>query len=489
MNSDDSHDAGSRERNGNLNAARDPQVGLLIARRLIAAGVPVFAGPPVLDATGAWLPTGGAGGYWLPVRWQRIEPDERWLDPTAAGFEDRAWRPGWALCAVMGHRLDLLDVDPRNGGVASRDALVAAGRWPNVYGLAATPSGGTHEFVAPLGARSRDGVLPGLDVKAGRLDGSSRGFAFIEPTVRVSKVTGEPAPYLWLQPPEVERVGPEDASGSALAILVDSARPERRPAQTSPTTPAQRPTVKASTEYERSTLTFHARLVAQAEVGSRRNTLNKAAFALAQQSHLDEAEVRPVLLAAAASTGLPALEAEETFRNAWRDGSSLPRSPGRTHPGGRTDLPLDGCWQRGPYRDFLFESALCPTHKLLLLAVLSFISRNGLAWPSQSTLGQRASMSRGKVSREIAVLRDHGWLQTGSATWCPGPGPKPKSYWLPAVSQTPVVPDHCTSRNRTANLRRGVKPEEDSGGAAVARNRYSWHQTLGPDHFLNREIL
>ena len=61
------------------------------ARELVAAGVPVFLGRP---------DPGSPTGYALPPGWQRVEPDETVVD---------AWRPGWALCAVAGCALDVVD--------------------------------------------------------------------------------------------------------------------------------------------------------------------------------------------------------------------------------------------------------------------------------------------------------------------------------------------------------------------------------------------
>lgn len=145
---------------------------LEVARRLVAAGVPVFAAPPDPSTS---------TGFRLPIAWETQRPQVEQVD---------RWQPGWALCAVMGHRLDLLDVDPRNGGDVARSGLVSAGMWPTVYAAAATPSGGTHDFIAPLGVGSRDAVRDGLDVKGGMPDGSGRGFAFIAPTVKASKLTG-----------------------------------------------------------------------------------------------------------------------------------------------------------------------------------------------------------------------------------------------------------------------------------------------------------
>ncbi len=205
----------------------DEEIALKIARSLIDAGIPVFAARPALLPSGErdWLGGSGKTGYILPSAWEKTVPTRNWLDPTAPGWAEKAWRPGWALAAVMGHGLDLLDVDPRSGGVDSRKALVEAGLWPITYGTAATPSGGLHEFVATMGVRSRDDLRPGLDVKAGMPSGEGRGFAFIAPTVKRSKVTGELLPYRWVIPPRRPAEG--DLSGAGIAELIAERRAER----------------------------------------------------------------------------------------------------------------------------------------------------------------------------------------------------------------------------------------------------------------------
>lgn len=149
---------------------------LTIARELAALGMPLFVAPP--DPT-HWSGT----GYALPVAWQRSTPDPRVVD---------TWQPGWALCAVTGVVLDLIDLDPRSGGVLPDDVANLP-----VVATAATASGGRHLFVPPLDVASLDGVYPGVDVKSGTKDGHGRGFAFIAPTVRRSKVTGYPTEYSW----------------------------------------------------------------------------------------------------------------------------------------------------------------------------------------------------------------------------------------------------------------------------------------------------
>lgn len=190
--------------------AESPNGDLDVARRLALAGVPIFVAKA--DAS---QPT----GFRLPNRWQLTQAGAASLAAVDA------WEPGDALCALMGVRMDLLDVDPRNGGDATVAGLQGAGMWPRSYGRASTPSGGTHDFVARLRTGSRDNVRPGLDVKGGRdgvVERAGRGFAFIAPTVRTSKTTGEPTPYVWLIEPDLEGIDDDD-TGEALAQVVAEA--------------------------------------------------------------------------------------------------------------------------------------------------------------------------------------------------------------------------------------------------------------------------
>jgi hypothetical protein len=185
------------------------------ARGLAAAGIPVFVAYP--DPKGE-TPSGKATGYRLPKGWQNTTANPAYVN---------AWKPGLALCAVMGHGLDLVDVDPRNGGDAAALPVM-----PVVYAEAATPSGGRHSFVASMGAGSRDGVTPGIDIKAGDEGGGGRGFAFIAPTVRVSKTTGERVAYEWITPPDAGQLAgtAADKSGHQLAEMIRQSRPARQAA-------------------------------------------------------------------------------------------------------------------------------------------------------------------------------------------------------------------------------------------------------------------
>jgi hypothetical protein len=149
-----------------------------IARNLVLAGIPVFAAPP---APGTKI------GFRLPSRWQQTKAETAQVD---------AWQPGYALCMVCGMGLDVIDIDSYAGGGPSATRL--NGTMPRVYGMAETPSGGGHLFVASLGVRSINGFYPGLDVKAGDREGRGRGFVFIPPTCKPSKVDGQPGCYRWI---------------------------------------------------------------------------------------------------------------------------------------------------------------------------------------------------------------------------------------------------------------------------------------------------
>jgi hypothetical protein len=162
---------------------------LNIARGIAAAGIPVFVAYPDPGKPGDYKPRGS---------WQTFT-----ANPAYVG----AWKPGLALCAVMGQGLDLVDIDPRNGG--DREAL--NGLMPNVLGVAASPSDGHHLFVRSMGVRSRDDVLPGIDVKAGDPDGAG-------PRVRIHR------PH---------RPREQDHRGACTLPVGDTARPHparrRRP--------------------------------------------------------------------------------------------------------------------------------------------------------------------------------------------------------------------------------------------------------------------
>jgi RecA-family ATPase len=150
------------------------------AHSLVDMGVPVFACS--LKSNGDPIPRKG---------WETTKPSHRAVE---------IWQPGMALCAVTGVVYDVIDIDPRNGGQLSlkRLARKLGEDGPTVYWEVSTASGGTHLYIAKLDIGSHPGFLPGIDLKGGLPDGTSRGFVFIPPTVRPSKAennAGKRTPY------------------------------------------------------------------------------------------------------------------------------------------------------------------------------------------------------------------------------------------------------------------------------------------------------
>lgn len=172
-----------------------------LARRLVDQGVPVFVAPPDTSSL----------GFRLPRNWQATKADPRALD---------TYEPGWAVCAVGGHTMDVLDVDPRHGGDTSAETLRSAGGWPREYAIVSTPSGGTHHYVAALkvAKASRDGI----DLQAGAPDGTGRGFVFLPPTIRAGK-DGIRRPYT-LVVDGLDTFGQNDDTGAAFRSWVTSAK-------------------------------------------------------------------------------------------------------------------------------------------------------------------------------------------------------------------------------------------------------------------------
>jgi hypothetical protein len=187
---------------------------LEIARELARAGVPIFLASPNPSSK---------SGYAFPPAWESSAADPSVVDH---------WQPGLALCAVGGHLCDFLDIDPRNGGTETSERLWQAGMWPNAYGQAATPSGGIHEIIQPLGVGKGE-VAPGVDLQGGRHDGGGRGFVFIAPTVRASKVDGIARPYRWLTEPDIPRLiaWRGEASGAKLGALLPERKSKPKPGQ------------------------------------------------------------------------------------------------------------------------------------------------------------------------------------------------------------------------------------------------------------------
>lgn len=124
----------------------------------------------------------------LEQEWQKTEADMRnyyrWLNGE-----------GDLLAIVTGHVYDVFDFDVQNGGSLSEfldywqslgnDRLV-------VQAISATPSGGYHLYVRTLSKRKVP-IARGVDYQG------LRGIAFVPPSRKLSKHTGDIRPYRWLE--------------------------------------------------------------------------------------------------------------------------------------------------------------------------------------------------------------------------------------------------------------------------------------------------
>jgi hypothetical protein len=313
------------------------------------SGIPIFVAAPCHGS--ACTPecvqkTQGAGvkaGYHFPANWEATR-----ADPSAVN----AWQPGLALCAVGGHSCDFLDVDPRNGGAESSEALWQAGKWPNPYGQQITPSGGRHEIIQPL--RTGKGTpAPGIDVQGGRLDGTGRGFVFLAPTVRASKVDGIPRPYRWTVEPDLPRLlqWTGEQSGAALAELVPQSKGKHKvnsPEDASgffheetPHTTLSADRTIASKAHE---ITEHIRTKGW---GGFRTTLNGAAFTLGAyvgSGYMTYEQAFHVIASAIQLAGYPINEeSAQTVEVGLNDGAARPIRVVEPRPlGGRSTVSSEG---------------------------------------------------------------------------------------------------------------------------------------------------
>jgi len=271
---------------------------LAIAHELVDAGIPVFAAPRNHSAELAdRMP------FILPNAWQTYRARHDAVD---------RWRPGWALCAVTGVGMDVIDTDPQNGGEVGRAELEAAGVMPPVFGVAETPSSGRHELI-PRTHLAKGVPAQGVDFQAGDDRGEGRAFIFIAPTVRVSKHgpnKGRPVEYRWSMKPDLEGLKAAETP-AALIERIGAAKPAQ---QIEPTVRAPVPTSDAWDEAEDWTPAGADRVIADqlarvraARAGQINSTLGGAARMLgrfAYGGYLNEGDAFSALMTAVEAGGV-----------------------------------------------------------------------------------------------------------------------------------------------------------------------------------------
>lgn len=209
--------------------------------------------------------------------------------------------PGANVGLRTGIEMDVADVDSEEGWHGLRHLLggtMPAG--PQVR----TGGGGWHFWFRPTGFGNRVRLLPGLDWRG------VGGYVVAPPSRHVD------GDYRWLRRPG----DPLPAGSAALRALIEG--PPLAPATQRPITHPDR--------YASAALAAEANRVARAAVGSRNDTLNRAAFALGRLvggGLLDAAEVARELDAAARFAGLGRAEIRRTIRSGLTAGRRVPIDP------------------------------------------------------------------------------------------------------------------------------------------------------------------
>jgi len=215
------------------------------------------------------------------------------------------WWTRWPEASVglrTGVVMDVADVDSAEG-------------WHGLYHLLSgeppagprvrTGGGGWHFWFRPLGFGNRVGLLPGLDWRG------VGGYVVAPPSRHASG-----GDYRWvLRPGGVLPEGPE-----VLRSLLEGPTPP----------PSHRPAVTHPVRYAQAALLAEADRVARAPVGTRNDTLNRAAFALGRfvgAGLLDLTEATRELEDAARFAGLGRAEIRGTLRSGLTAGRRVPFDP------------------------------------------------------------------------------------------------------------------------------------------------------------------
>jgi hypothetical protein len=223
---------------------------------------------------------------------------------TEASTDPRRLEMWWARWpdANIGLRtgvvMDVADVDTDEGGHALRHLV--GGTMP-VGPLVRTGGGGWHLWLRPIGYGNRVRLLPGVDWRG-------TGGYVVAPPSRHAYGTA----YTW-----VCKTSTLPACPAALRSLVAGPEP---PASTA------RP-IAHPARYAEVALEAESDRVARAPVGTRNDTLNRAAFALGRlvgAGLLDERSVTRELSASARYAGLGRVETIRTIRSGLTAGRGRP---------------------------------------------------------------------------------------------------------------------------------------------------------------------
>lgn len=249
---------------------------------LQAAGVPVFTCDLVM------------------VRGEESGFPKGWTTTTPADYDLRRTRQGSAFGVVTGQVVDVIDIDPRNGGDEGAVADVLMEVAAPVVASVRTPSGGAHFYIPSTGLTGLR-MPPGIDYLA---EGH---MAFAPPTQR-PKYLGKP--YRWMGAPDSARVRSEVplARAAVLALAEGKSGTSKQHIPPGP-----------GLIIEVRDLETGAAFVRLGRKGSRNKRLYEVAATLAGRG-FGEAAVLEELVPAAVMAGLPRPEARRTVQSGVQRG-------------------------------------------------------------------------------------------------------------------------------------------------------------------------
>jgi hypothetical protein len=265
----------------------------------------------------------GGQEFRRPPGWQELDRDGN-------DVRLKEWEPGYALCAVTGTMLAVVDVDPRNGGQVELVRQLLDGLNVRVFAEVDTPGGGVHFYVhghADLPSCHELTGFPGVDVQ------SHGAHVFLPGTAR-PKYDGD-GYLVRFDNLEALADGGDPDGAESLADWVATHRQARRRELAPPTSPPWdgTPPDDRQAAYLATVLSNQAAEVASATPGTRNPTLNRAAFLCGQfiaGAGLDELGVVQALADASVVNGLVADDGEgavhDTIRSGLRGGKANPRA-------------------------------------------------------------------------------------------------------------------------------------------------------------------
>jgi hypothetical protein len=273
------------------------------------------------------------------------------------------WKPGKAIMGVMGGKVAVVDVDPRNSGDVDQVRQMLDGLGVRVYAEVQTPSGGRHFYVAghpELPSVHNPAGWPGIDIL------SFGALVFLPGTKRPEY--GGAGYKIIFDNLEALADGVDPDGAAALVGWVAEHRVIREEFQPSPPWDGE-PLDRGQIAYLDSMLTrMHSELSAMRKDSGRNNAVYEMALKIGNfiaGAGLNEARATAMLLDACNHNGLIMEDGEKSvmasIQSGIRNGKPRPRavpaSNGQDHEPPEDDMPTNDTYQDESKRSVVITSA------------------------------------------------------------------------------------------------------------------------------------